>query len=207
MAEQRKVGYNESLTGMGKPLERYEVLMDLTVRKGEQVTHPFDEFLQKATLTPTMKPSQHPICRQAPLSCRRVCKRKCAGLDSLHNPRNSPHMSCQIKPTCALFRDGRRLTVMAEARSISTRSVLTAHCHSYRTPRRHLRLCVCLALLLPFPIDIHHPMMGITGRQTGRPSSQNSTVLTRAPHGLCLPVYGAGQALEHAQHRRGGRSV
>jgi hypothetical protein len=42
--------------------------MDLTVRKGEQVTHPFDEFLQKATLTPTMKPSQHPICRQAPLS-------------------------------------------------------------------------------------------------------------------------------------------
>jgi hypothetical protein len=133
--------------------------MDLTVRKGEQVTHPFDEFLQKATLTPTMKPSQHPICRQAPLSCRRVCKRKCAGLDSLHNPRNSPHMSCQIKPTCALFRDGRRLTVMAEARSISTRSVLTAHCHSYRTPRRHLRLCVCLALLLPFPIDIHHPMM------------------------------------------------
>jgi hypothetical protein len=139
--------------------------MDLTVRKGEQVTHPFDEFLQKATCLP--KPSQNPICQQAP--CRRVCKTKMRRLDSLHNPRNSPLMSCQIKPTYALFRHGRRLTVMAEARSISTRSVLTAHCHSYRTPRLHLRLCLCLALLLLFPIDIH-PMMGIMGRRTGRPA-------------------------------------
>ena len=94
---------------------------------------------------------------------------------------------------------------MAEARSISTRSVLTAHCHSYRTPRLHLRLCLCLALLLPFLIDIHHPMMGIMGRRTGRQAvriPRCSLVLRTA-----LSVGGAEQALDHAQHRRGGRSV
>ena len=205
MAEQRKVGcYNESLTGMGKPLERYEVLMDLTVRKGEQVTHPFDEFLQKATYLPKQSITASNMPTGA-LSAS-LQKQQCAGCI----PAQPSQLSSRVVPNQA---DLRAIQRWKEADRDGGGTLdfneVCPHCAlpfvSHPSPSPSPLRLPRLAASLPD----RHPSSddGITGRRTGRPSSQNSSVLTRAPRGRCLPVYGAGQALEHAQHRRGGRSV